>query len=122
MKKTTFLAQFISILCFVGYFVIQVCVKPSELVLTVLAFLILLIIICVSQVKLPQFDWNFVSRETKVAVVGLILGLVIEVGLGLIARQQHWEGASLLGFPYWLPIMWAAGFVVIGRIYAYMVK
>lgn len=122
MKKTTFLPQLISTLCFVGYFVIQVCVKPSELVLTFLAVLVLSIILGVSQVKNALFDWDFVSRETKVVLIGLVLGLIVEVGLGLIARQQHWEGASLLGVPYWLPIMWAAGFVVIGRIYNYIVN
>jgi hypothetical protein len=55
------------------------------------------------------------SGEVHLFAVGVFLALVIEVGLGLVARSQHWEHASLLGVPYWLPLIWGYGFVVIRR-------
>ena len=56
------------------------------------------------------------SGELHLFAFGLLLALVIEVGLGLIARSQHWAHASLFGVPYWLPLIWGYGFVVIRRV------
>jgi hypothetical protein len=56
------------------------------------------------------------SGELHLFAFGLLLALIIEVGLGLVARSQHWEHASLLGVPYWLPLIWGYGFVVIRRV------
>lgn len=49
-------------------------------------------------------------------MLGLFLGIFIEVVLGAVARQQYWVNASLMGVPVWLPIAWGIGFVVITRI------
>lgn len=54
--------------------------------------------------------------EIALFFVGLSMGLIIEVGLGLIARTQHWEYASLFGVPYWLPLIWGYGFVIMRRV------
>jgi hypothetical protein len=54
--------------------------------------------------------------EFALFFVGVALALVIELGLGLIARSQHWSHASLYGIPYWLPIIWGYGFVMMRRI------
>jgi hypothetical protein len=49
-------------------------------------------------------------------ITGLIFGLFIELFLGLIIRTQFWENASFFGIPYWLPIVWGYGFIVIYKI------
>ncbi len=55
-------------------------------------------------------------NEPRVFMLGLFLGIFIEVVLGAVARQQYWVNASLMGVPVWLPIAWGIGFVVITRI------
>ena len=54
--------------------------------------------------------------EVQLFLLGMAIGAFIEIGLGQIARSQHWEHASLLGVPFWLPLVWGYGFVVIRRI------
>ena len=91
---------------FALFFIIQVSSKPSEIALTLVALSICGLI----------FALRVHKNEPKVFLLGLVLGLFVEVFLGLFARQQHWEGASLMGVPIWLPIIWGIGFVVITRI------
>jgi hypothetical protein len=54
--------------------------------------------------------------EVMLYFVGFATGLIIEVGLGLIARTQYWEYASFFGVPYWLPFIWGYGFVIMRRV------
>lgn len=49
-------------------------------------------------------------------VLGLMCGIFIEVILGIFLRTQHWEKASFFGVPYWLPLAWGYGFVVIHQL------
>lgn len=87
----------------VAFFLLQVLVlKETPLTLAALALCVLLFI-------------RRENGEVHLFVAGVFLALVIEVGLGLVARSQHWEHASLLGVPYWLPLIWGYGFVVIRR-------
>jgi hypothetical protein len=60
--------------------------------------------------------------ERWLYAIGVTLGLVIEVGLGQIARMQHWENASLFGVPFWLPLVWGVGFVAIRSIGNFIVE
>lgn len=94
------------LLFFLGFFIVQVAIKPSEVFLTILA-VVLTIIIALLQMY---------QHEVYVFILGLLLGLFVEVFLGLFARQQQWTDASLLGAPLWLPIIWGIGFVVITRV------
>jgi hypothetical protein len=94
------------LMCFVLFFVVQVVVRPSEMVLTYLAIGLFILILSV----------KFYKNEGIVFLFGLGLGFFIEVVLGLIARQQYWTNASLFGVPTWLPITWGIGFVIITRI------
>jgi general stress protein CsbA len=55
-------------------------------------------------------------REWLLLLIGFILGLAVEIGLGLINRQQMWSETFIGGVPVWLPFIWAYGFVVIRRI------
>jgi hypothetical protein len=48
--------------------------------------------------------------------LGVGMALVIELGLGLVARSQHWMHASFFGIPFWLPLIWGYGFVVMRRV------
>jgi hypothetical protein len=97
------------VLCWIGFFVAEVTVK-NELIMTAFAA-------CMSAGLLIGFE----KGEALLYAIGLALGLVIEVGLGLIFRMQHWDNASLFGVPYWLPIIWGFGFVTIRRIGNYIV-
>ncbi len=94
------------LILFVSFFAIQVFLKPSEIVLTLLALLLTIIIFSIKSYK----------HEFRVFMLGLLLGFFVEVVLGLFARQQHWDNASLFGVPIWLPIIWGIGFVVITRV------
>lgn len=88
----------------VTFFIAQVLVQ-HEIPLTLLALLYVAVLL---HFREPGEGWLF--------AIGLGAGLVIEVGLGMVSRSQHWENASLLGVPYWLPLIWGYGFVVMRRI------
>jgi len=92
------------LLSWVTFFLFQVYIK-LEVPLTVLAIL---------------FSGLLLFRREKgegmLFLVGLTMGLIIEVGLGQVARTQHWEYASLLGVPFWLPLIWGYGFVIMRRV------
>lgn len=62
------------------------------------------------------FYLHHVSREGLLLLIGVLLGLFVEVGLGFFFRTQHWQYASLYGVPYWLPLVWGYGFVVMRRL------
>ena len=107
-----FLQIVIPCLLFVVFFLLQVRFGKSERLLTVT-----LIGFCV-----VIFLLHFQNGEFLLFLIGLVLGLSIEVGLGLIARSQHWANASFFGVPYWLPIIWGIGFVLIHRVGNLIVK
>ena len=92
------------ILSWVVFFLFQVLVL-AELPITVLAIVFSALLL-----------WNRQRGEGVLFVTGLLIGLVIEVGLGFVARTQHWDYASFFGVPFWLPIMWGYGFVAMRRI------
>lgn len=96
---------------YVGFFVIQVFLKPSEKMLAVLSLALSfgMFVIFPGIVSFVMF------------VFGMVLGTFIEVFLGLIARQQHWDGgASLFGCPLWLPFIWGSAFIFIASLGMYM--
>lgn len=86
------------------FFIFQITVK-NEIFLTSLSILFSVLLLL-----------KRVPGELTLFGVGFAMGLVIEVGLGLVSRSQHWENASLFGVPYWLPVIWGYGFVVMRRI------
>jgi len=102
MSKPTYAV--VNVVLWITFFIVQVFVL-YELPLTVLALLL-------SGTLLVESE----RGEIYLFSFGVFLALVIEVGLGLVARSQHWEHASLMGIPYWLPLMWGYGFVVMRRI------
>lgn len=78
----------------------------NELAYTVVLLILLLV----------SFKIQYHKREWLLFGVGVLAGLVLEVGAGQIYRLQYWEQDSLFGVPYWLPILWGIGFVYIRRI------
>lgn len=88
------------------FFIFQVFAKPSEVILTITIIVITLVTFRIHKNK----------REEWLFLLGFLLGMVIEVALGFQDRLQHWENASLGGVPYWLPLVWGYGFVMITRI------
>jgi uncharacterized membrane protein len=54
-------------------------------------------------------------HERYLFIIGILVGSFIEIGLRVLGYQQVWTEASLLGVPYWLPIAWGLGFVLITR-------
>ena len=55
------------------------------------------------------------KNEKYLFIIGIVVGSVIEIGLRMLGYQQTWTDASFFGVPYWLPIAWGLGFVVITR-------
>jgi len=94
----------LNVVLWITFFVVQVLVL-RELPLTVISVLLCIVLLV-----------NRVKGEFHLFLFGVLLSLIIELGLGLVARSQHWEHASLFGIPFWLPIMWGYGFVVMRRV------
>jgi hypothetical protein len=94
----------ILVAAWIAFFIVEV-LWHNEIALTAVAIL-------TSALLFMEYE----SGEVHLYAFGVALGLVIEVGLGQIARLQHWENASLFGIPYWLPLIWGFGFVAIRRI------
>lgn len=59
-------------------------------------------------------------NELWLFVCGFAVGCIIEIGLRILGYQQNWAQASLFGVPYWLPIAWGVGFVLITRFGMYL--
>ena len=56
------------------------------------------------------------KHEPLLFLIGIGAGIVVELGLRVFGYQQAWASASLFGIPYWLPIAWGIGFVLITRL------
>lgn len=95
---------FLLIASWIAFFVAQVLIL-NELPVTILAILFTGVLM----LRTERGEWHLFF-------VGLSLGLIIEVGLGLVGRTQFWAHASFFGVPYWLPIMWGYGLVIMRRI------
>lgn len=62
------------------------------------------------------FYWQWRNTEVELYLLGVFLGTLIEVGFRFLGYQQVWVDASFFGIPYWLPIAWGMGFVLITRL------
>ena len=100
----------IPIIVLLSFFIIQALGLVGEVGLTVL------IALAVAITWLLSYRYN----EWVLLVIGLLAGGVIEIGLRFLGFQQVWNNASLFGVPYWLPLIWGFGFVVITRLGIYI--
>lgn len=94
----------ILLVLFVAFFILEVSYQ-NEIFLTIVMALISLALFV-----------KYEKGEIYLYIIGLFGGLFIEVGLGQVNRLQHWENASFFGVPYWLPLVWGFGFVLIRRV------
>lgn len=88
----------------ISFFVLQVLVIDEK-------------IVTVAAVIFSAFlFFRYERGEIYIYLTGVVVGLIIEVGLGQVARTQFFTNASLFGVPLWLPLAWGYGFVVMRRI------
>ncbi len=92
------------------FFLFQSVGTLSELALTLFAL----------GVSSLLFLWNRRIGERYLYLIGILCGTLIEVGFRFLGYQQEWADASFFGVPYWLPIAWGAGFVLITRLGIYI--
>jgi len=91
---------------FIIFFIIQSLGSMSENNLTFFVVAITVLTLVVSYHK----------KELLLFILGCVFGLFIEIGLRYFGYQQIWTNASLFGVPYWLPLIWGFGFVIITRL------
>lgn len=63
-----------------------------------------------------SFKLKYHKNEWKLLAIGVIAGLVLEVGGDLIYKLQYWETGVLMGIPLWVPLLWGYVFVFARRI------
>lgn len=62
------------------------------------------------------FFWSNRIDEIYLFGIGVGTGFFLEVGFRFLGYQQVWVEASLFGIPFWLPLAWGMGFVLVTRI------
>lgn len=78
----------------------------NELIVSALLFVFIVAVLLKSHEK----------GEWRIFVLGVIMGLILELGSDHIFKLQYWAEGSILGTPIWLYLMWGIGFVYIRRI------
>lgn len=64
-----------------------------------------------------NFKWiEYEQHEWKVFLIGVIIGIIAEIGGDLVYKLQYWENGSFFGIPLWLPLLWGYGFIFIRRV------
>jgi len=63
-----------------------------------------------------SFKIEYHKNEWKLLLIGIIAGLVLEVGEDLIYKLQYWESGILMGIPLWVPLLWGYIFLFARRI------
>lgn len=91
---------------FIIFFIIQSKGIKTELVLAIYMSIVLIL----------TFLLNYHPNELLLFLIGIIMGIFVEIGLRFFGSQQTWKNASLFGVPYWLPLAWGIGFVIITRL------
>lgn len=56
------------------------------------------------------------KTETLILIYGIIAGVVVEVIGTKVSRYQNFTNPDAFGIPYWLPVSWGYGFVLMKRI------
>ena len=88
------------------FFLFQSLGHMSELALTLFAL----------GISALLFYWYDRVGERYLYFIGVATGAWIEIGFRFLGYQQHWTDASFFGVPYWLPIVWGIGFVIVTRL------
>jgi hypothetical protein len=78
----------------------------------------LMIILLTAIVFLIRYN----RKEWILYVVGVLTGIILELGGDAIYKLQSWDNASFFGIPIWLPLFWGYAFILISRIGKIIVK
>ena len=64
------------------------------------------------------FIWFGKDRKTEflIAIYGLVVGYIVEVTGTRISGYQSFSLPQFMGIPYWLPVSWSFGFILMKRI------
>jgi len=61
--------------------------------------------------------WNqYENKEALLFGIGVVFGLLIEIGSDQFYQLQHWDGGLVFGYPLWLFLFWGYAFVLIRRV------
>lgn len=105
--KTSIVNEFwVPAVALVLFFLFQARGNLSELALTGFA----------AGIAALLFYWYDRVGERYLFFLGVVIGAWIEIGFRFLGYQQAWTDASFFGVPYWLPIAWGVGFVLITRL------
>ncbi|MCK5107674.1 MAG: hypothetical protein KAQ83_03025 [Nanoarchaeota archaeon] len=80
-----------------------------------IALSIILFITIILKVKYYKNEWI-------ILLVGIVCGIIGEVGGDLIYKMQSWESGSFFGVPIWLPLFWGYIFLLTRRVGNLIVK
>jgi hypothetical protein len=81
-----------------------------------------LITISIIVLFIACFFFEYHKGELSLLFIGIITGIIIELGGSLIYKLQYWIVGSFFGIPLWLPLLWGYGFIFIRRIGNIVVK
>ena len=81
----------------------------------ILTGLIVLLIILALKIEYHKREWLLL-------LIGIICGVILEVGGDAIYKLQYWTYGSFFGIPLWLPLFWGYAFILINRIGKVVVK
>lgn len=62
------------------------------------------------------FILKYEKNEWILLCLGIILGIIVELGGDLIYKIQYWQNGSFYGIPLWIPLFWGIAFIVFRRI------
>lgn len=82
----------------------------------------LLITIGILLVIILTFKTEYHKNELKWLFIGIITGIILELGGDYFYKLQFWSKGSFFGVPIWLPLLWGYIFVIVRRIGNIVVK
>ncbi|MBD3361563.1 hypothetical protein GF358_02095, partial [Candidatus Woesearchaeota archaeon] len=76
----------------------------------ILIFAALIIVILIT------FKIEYSKNEFYWLIIGIIFGILLELGGDYFYKLQTWSSGMLFGIPIWLPLLWGYVFVIVRRI------
>lgn len=77
-------------------------------------WMVILVFIC--------FVLEYHPREWILFAMGIIFGIIIEIGGGIMYKLQYWQSGMFFGIPLWLPIAWGFVFMFVRRLGNFIVN
>jgi len=98
------------ILVVAGFFLVML--LRDELAITAIVLLAIIVL----------FNIRYAKGEFFLLLLGILSGVIIEIGGDTVYHLQYWSQGSFFGIPIWLPLLWGYGFVLIRRLGDLIVK